>query len=116
MRVAVVEVRELQQVVKVFRSRRREGGVFRVLLANPLPTDVDVPRQALVRLAADDPIQRIVLVLGHRDAKLDVPVIVGDVRGDLGLRVPTEPRIARGGAIEIGDRSGRVDRELVVGS
>jgi hypothetical protein len=50
-----------------------------------------VPRQALRRLAADDLVQRIVFVLRDRQADFDAPVIVGDVRGDFGLRVPAEP-------------------------
>jgi len=87
-------------------------GVF----ANALAADVDVPGQAARGLAPDHPVQRIVFILGDGDAHLDGPVVLGDVRGDLGLRVPTEPRVARGGAVEIDHGAGGTDGDLVIGA
>ena len=99
-----VEVGELHRLVKAGRAGRREGGILRAVFANSLAADVDVPRQTLRRLAADDLMERIVLILHDRDADLDRPVIVRHVRRDFGLRFPAEPAVLVGAAIEVDQR------------
>ena len=82
------------------------------MLADALATDVEVPRQADRWLAADDEVERVVLVGGHGDADLDRPVVVGDVGGDFGLRVPVE--LTSGGPVEVHHGSGGIDGNLVI--
>ena len=113
-RPSVVEVGELHCVVEALRAGRRECAVLLAVVANPLAADVDMPGEALRRLAADYLMERVIFVVGDRDADFDGPVVLGDVRGQLGLRVPTEPSAVRGGAVEIGHGPGRADGDLVI--
>lgn len=45
------------------------------MLANPLTTDVEVPGQTLGRLTADDLVERVIFVVGYRNADFDGPTI-----------------------------------------
>ena len=88
---AIVEVGKLERHVESRRARRRERGVLRTVFANSLTADVEVPRQALRGLTADDLIEWIVLVVGHWDSDFDGPMILSDVSRDFGLRFPAKP-------------------------
>src|SRR5438046_2409970 len=74
------------------------------------------PREALRGLAADDLMQWVVLVVRHRDADLDGPVVVVDVRRDFGFRIPAIPLGPRRAAIEIDDLAIGADGDLIVGA
>jgi hypothetical protein len=113
MRASVVEVRELHRLVKAWRAGGREGAQLLAVLANALAAEVDVPRQALRGMTADDLIQRIVLVRGDREANLDGPVILGDTRGNLRLRVHSNDFPAA--PIQIDDVTGGANGDLIVG-
>jgi hypothetical protein len=62
--------------------------MLRPVVTDPLAAQIDVPRQTGRWFAADDLIQRIILIVGDRDANLDGPMIVGSLRGDFSLRLP----------------------------
>jgi hypothetical protein len=64
--------------------------------------------------AADDEVERIVFIRGHRDSDLDRPVVIGDVGGDFGLGFPPEPGVAVNAAIDVHESAGGVDGELVI--
>ena len=112
--VAIEEGRELHQLVEAVGAGRREGRVFRAVVADALAADVDVPRQAARGMMADDLVQRVVFVRPDRQLHLDDPVIVRDARRDLGLRIPGEPLRALDAAVEIAHRAAGADGDLII--
>ena len=113
-RFAVVEVRELHRLVEALDAGGGEGAVLLTIFANALAAEVDVPGQALRGLATDDLMQRIVFIHGDGQADFECPMIVRDVRGDFGFRIPAELLPAWCCAIEIDDVTGGADGDLVV--
>ena len=100
--------------MKPGRAGWRKCRVLRAVVTNPLAAHVDVPGQALRRFFADDLVQRIVRVLRDRNANLDRPVVVGDVRSDFRFGRPVEPLAPWCSAIKIDECSSRVNGKLVV--